>query len=129
MSLIEWKPEFSVGNAAVDHEHGEMIALINDLHAMIGRQATRDQVVESLGEIYAQISAHFALEEKIMRDARYPDLGPHKDDHEALLDQLLDIMDGVEADGRYDEGRLSSSLASWFSEHFRTHDAKLHKRL
>ena len=129
MSLIAWKPEFSVGNASVDHEHSEMIALINDLHGMIRQQATQDQVVEALGEIYAQISAHFALEEKIMRDARYPELGPHKDDHESLLDQLLDIMDGVEADGSYDEDRLSSSLADWFSEHFRTHDAKLHQQL
>ena len=129
MSLIEWKPEYSVGNAAVDHEHGELIALINDLHDMIRHRATQDQVVEALGEIYAQISAHFALEEKIMRDARYADLAAHKEDHESLLDQLLDIMDGVEDDGSYDEQRLSTSLESWFSEHFRTHDAKLHNRL
>ena len=129
MSLIEWKPEFSVGNAAVDHEHSELIALINELHAMLAKRATQDQVVETLGEIYAQIAAHFALEEKIMRDARYPDLKPHKDDHESLLDQLLDIMDGVDAGGSYDENTLSSSLETWFSEHFRTHDAKLHQKL
>ena len=129
MSLIEWRPEFSVGNAAVDHEHGELIALINELHTMLGQNAAQDRVVETLGEIYAQISAHFALEEKIMRDARYPDFAPHKEDHESLLDQLLDIMDSVEADGSYDEAGLSSSLEHWFSEHFRTHDAKLHQKL
>ena len=129
MSLIEWKPEFSVGNAAVDHEHSELIALINDLHATIEGSGSQDQVVESLGEIYAQISAHFALEEKIMRDARYSDYEAHKGDHESLLDQLLDILDGVEEDGRYDEQKLSASLEHWFSEHFRTHDAKLHRQL
>ena len=129
MSLIEWKPEFSVDNASVDHEHQELIALINDLHGKLRQRASQDDVVEGLGEIYAQISAHFALEEKIMRDARYEGYGPHKRDHEALLDQLLDIMDGVEADGSYDEQRLSAGLEHWFSEHFRTHDAKLHRRL
>lgn len=129
MSLIEWKPEFSVGNAAVDHEHGELITLINDLHDTMKQQGTQQRVLESLGEIYAQISAHFALEEKIMRDARYADYEPHKADHESLLDQLLDIMDGVEDDGSYDEKRLSASLEHWFSEHFRTHDAKLHRKL
>ena len=129
MSLIEWKPEFSVGNAAVDHEHGELIRLINDLHDTMKQQGTQQHVLESLGEIYAQISAHFALEEKIMRDARYPDFESHKADHESLLDQLLDIIDGVEDDGRYDEKRLSASLEHWFAEHFRTHDAKLHQKL
>ncbi len=129
MSLIEWKPEFSVGNAAVDHEHGEMIKMINDLHATMRQDGTQDRVLDALSEIYVQISAHFALEEKIMRDAKYADYEPHKQDHELLLDQLLDIMDGVEADGSYDEKRLSASLEHWFTAHFRTHDAKLHQKL
>ena len=129
MSLIEWKPEYSVGNAAVDHEHAEMIALINELHDATQRNAKHDHVVECLGEIYAQISAHFALEEKMMRDAHYADYLEHKDDHEGLLDQLANIVDGVEGDGSYDEARLSAGLERWFSEHFRTHDAKLHQKL
>ena len=80
-----------------------------------------------LGEIFAQISAHFALEEKYMRDTRYPLLNEHKSDHETLLDDLRDIMDLVDVDGNYDELVLSDDLQRWFTEHFRTHDAKLHK--
>ena len=129
MSLIEWKPEFSVGKAAVDHEHGELIDLINDLYDTMKQSGTQEHVLDGLGEIHVQISAHFALEEKFMRDARYPGYEPHKKDHETLLDQLLDIMDGVEEDGSYDESRLAKSLENWFSEHFRTHDAKLHRQL
>jgi hemerythrin-like metal-binding protein len=129
MSLIEWKPEFSVGNAAVDHEHRELIGLINRVHAAVREQPDRDHVAAGLGEIYAQIAAHFALEEKIMRDAAYEDIGPHKADHEALLDQLADIIDGVEIGTTLDEDDLSSRLDRWFSDHFRTHDAKLHRRL
>ena len=67
MSLIEWKPEFSVGNAAVDHE--------------------------------------------------------------ALLDQLSDIIYGIEIGTALDEHDLSSRLNIWFTEHFGTHDARLHRQL
>jgi len=126
MSLIEWKDEFSVGVAAVDLEHRDLIDLINDLHTLMDEGATHQQVTSSLGEIFAQISAHFALEEKFLRDTEYEAFSSHKDDHEALLDQIRDIMDRVEDDGSYDEARLSAELDSWFSEHFRTHDAKLH---
>ena len=129
MSLLEWKPEFSVGNAAVDHEHRELIDLINSIHAGISQGVGRDQLASGLGEIYAQIAAHFALEEKMMRDADYVGYGVHKDDHEALLDQLAEIIDAVELEGAYDDQALSSVLNLWFSEHFRTHDAKLHGRL
>jgi hemerythrin-like metal-binding protein len=127
VSLIEWKEAFSVGVPSVDLEHRDLIALINDLHGMMGEGATQEQVSAALGEIYAQISAHFALEEKYMRDTRYAAYPTHKEDHESLLDELRDIMDRVEDDGRYDEARLSRELERWFSEHFRTHDAKLHR--
>ena len=129
MSLIEWKDEFSVGVAAVDLEHRELIELINGLDADMVEHATQKTVVESLGEIYARISAHFALEEKIMRDADYGGYETHKQDHEALLDELLNIIDSVDEAGRYDRAALSRSLDGWFSDHFQTHDAKLHRKL
>ena len=129
MSLIEWKPEFSVGVASVDFEHRALIDLINDLHEAMQEHGTHDHVVERLGDIYAEVSGHFALEERIMREAQYPDLDAHKADHESLLDELLDVIDGVEKDGSYDERKLSEGMERWFSEHFRTHDAKLHQRL
>lgn len=129
MSLITWRDEFSVGVASVDHEHREMIELINELDHGMQDAAAHEEVVRALGEIYARIAAHFALEEKIMRDANYDHFGPHKADHEALLDTLADVMDAIENEGRYDERSLSAKMEHWFSEHFRTHDARLHRRL
>ncbi len=127
MSLINWREEFSVGVAEVDHEHQELIELINTLHRSVQEGVTRSQVVAGLGDIYAQIAAHFALEEKYMRTSHYRAYDEHKADHEALLDDLRDIMDEVEDDGDFDEQQLSIDLDRWFSEHFRTHDAKLHQ--
>jgi hemerythrin len=127
MSLITWKQEFSVGVAEVDFEHRELIELINSLHDSARPGAGRDAVIESLGEIFAQIASHFALEEKMMRASLYPALLEHKQDHETLLDELRDIMDEVEDDGEYDEAQLSIDLGRWFGDHFKTHDAKLHR--
>ena len=127
MSLINWKDEFSVGVAEVDFEHRELIELINSLYASARSGAGREVVIEALGEIYAQIASHFALDEKMMRLTRYPALREHKEDHETLLDDLRDIMDEVEDDGAYDEAQLSTDLERWFGDHFRTHDAKLHR--
>lgn len=129
MSLITWKDEFSVGVAAVDHEHREMIDLINELDVSMQEGASHESVVESLGEIYARIAAHFALEEKFMLDWRYAEYPAHKQDHEILLDVLLGVIDSVDDEGLYDRAALSSDLDRWFSDHFRTHDARLHAKL
>lgn len=129
MSLITWRDAFSLGIDAIDAEHQELIELINELDGAMQRAASHDSVVLALGEIYARIAAHFALEEKIMRDWRYAAYSQHKQDHETLLDILLDVIDGVDGDGRYDRAALSADLDRWFSHHFQTHDARLHNEL
>ena len=129
MSLIDWKEEFSVGVESVDTEHREMIELINELDGAMQHDADCATVLGTLGEIYARISAHFALEEKIMRDTAYAGFAAHKTDHERLLDHLLDTIDGVEEAGRYDREALSELLDRWFSDHFRTHDAEFYRRI
>lgn len=126
MSPISWREEFSIGLPDVDHEHRELIGMINELSGSLGPQAARPQIVEALGEIHARIAAHFALEEREMRTLKYIAIGEHKSDHERLLDDILDIMADVESPDRYDPALLDQRLSAWFTEHFRTHDARLH---
>lgn len=129
MALIEWKDHYSVGVEAVDHEHREMIDLINDVHDNLLAGAQEPDVTAFLGEIFRAISAHFALEERFMRQHRYDQFSQHKQAHEELLDDIRDIMDGYEADPEGARSQLSRRLDSWFTEHFKTHDARLHHRL
>ncbi len=129
MPLIEWSETFSVGMPEVDHEHREMIDLINALHARMSEEASDDAVLAFLGEIHARISSHFALEEKIMREARYAGYGSHKQDHERLLDEIRDLMDERETGTEFDEAAFAARLRAWFTEHFRSEDARLHKYL
>ena len=127
--LIEWRDEYSVGVASVDFEHRELIGLINKLYGNLLTSADRDAIGDFLGEVYAKISAHFALEEKIMRDRGYDEYDDHKRDHERLLDELSGIIDTFEDDRSFSSEELSQRLDRWFSVHFSTKDARLHKRL
>jgi len=129
MSLLEWRDSFSVGVPAVDHEHQELIESINRLNDIAVAGGEVERVVAVLGGIYAQISAHFALEERVMREAHYDGLAEHKAEHEALLDSLLDIMDSIQDENSYDEQVLGRELDAWFSVHFQTQDARLHGQL
>lgn len=129
MTLIEWKDEFKLGIAEVDHEHEEMIELINTAHAQMQSNASAEAVSDFLGEIYAKISAHFALEEKMMRDSGYDEFAQHKEEHEQLLDEIRDLMDAYEDGELLDNEALAMKLHAWFTQHFRTRDARLHQKL
>ena len=128
MTYIEWRPEFATGIPDVDHEHREMIEWINRTLAVCGQAgAAKAAVTDLLGEIYARISAHFALEERVMKTRGYDQFADHKRDHERLLDEFREIMDDHEAGSQVIEERLAARLAPWFSEHFRIQDARFHR--
>jgi hemerythrin len=129
MPLLQWKPFYALGIPSVDLEHREMIQTINDLYATLDNEYDPEAVEGVLGEIHAGISAHFALEERIMRTASYPEYTDHKDSHEDLLDEIRDLMDGFEADPVSGKTLLQNSLSDWFGQHFATFDARLHKLL
>ena len=130
MALVEWKDEYRIGIPAVDFEHRGLIDLINNLHSDLSGNPDKAEVLACLGEIYARISAHFALEERVMRERRYDQYLDHKEDHERLLDEIRDIMDRSEAETGFDHASaLSHELGDWFAVHFRTKDARLHKAL
>ena len=129
MALINWDEKFSVGVPSVDHEHRELIELINATHEKLLRAESPGAVLEFLGEIYGRIAAHFALEERLMRKKTYPHYVEHKADHECLLDEIREIMDDYEDKTFFDEAQLAGRLHVWFSEHFRDHDARLHRVL
>ncbi len=125
MTLLHWNETYSVGLEAVDYEHQELIGLINRIHDQL--RAGAGSITKFLGDLHRGISAHFALEEKLMQDSRYDRLAPHKADHERLLDEIRDIMDACEQTEAIDEAELSRRLEAWFSGHFATHDARLHR--
>jgi hemerythrin len=129
MPLLQWKDQYSVGIEAVDHEHKELIELINHLADEVLAKGTTLVASAFFGDLIKGISAHFALEERFMRERGYDQLAQHKSDHERLLDEILNIMDEFEGDETVNRAELAKRLDAWFSRHFETHDARLHKAL
>lgn len=129
MSLLVWKPEFAVGIESVDFEHEQMIKLINEIYDEMKMRRDADSIEQFMGDVLFAISAHFALEERIMRESGYAEYDAHKEDHEELLDQVRDLMDQFVSDPEQGFKLLQDRLSGWFEKHFATFDARLHGQL
>ena len=127
MTLLEWRDEYSTGISGVDYEHQELIALINSIYEMLDNSSDKTSIINCLGDIYGQVSSHFALEERWMEQHNYDDYKSHREDHERLLDDIGDITDDVETSNKLNTEQLREKLNNWFLIHFKTHDARLHK--
>lgn len=126
MALIEWRKEFCTGVPGVDYEHQQLVKEINAIYTLVDENADRETVIDSLGDIYGSISAHFALEEQMMEKHKYDHFKEHQADHERLLDEIRDITEEYEQASELDDARFKQKLNDWFQLHFSTHDARLH---
>lgn len=104
-----------------------MIEMINEVYASVDDRNDVEKVQAALADIHAGISAHFALEERLMREAAYDEFAAHKDDHELLLDEIRNIMDAYEEEPEAGSEMLQRRLSDWFGRHFATFDARLHE--
>ena len=126
MKLIEWRDEFCTGVPGVDHEHQELIKEINSIYSLVDAQADKEDIIDSLGDIYGSISAHFALEEQMMEKHHYDQFKEHQADHERLLDEIRNITEEFEGATVLDEKKFKQNLNDWFQLHFSSHDSRLH---
>ena len=131
MTRLEWSTEFETGHDAVDYEHRQLIELISTfLEALeAGAPDDKEDPDAMMGEILVRISSHFALEELEMRKAEYGEYEAHKADHEKLLDEFRDIMEGSLQERQAAAETVSYNVEQWFFNHFRTFDARLHSKL
>ena len=129
MAQIEWKAEYSVGNAAVDQEHELLIAQINQLYDQLGSSLDNDTIESLLADLQADISTHFALEELLMEEADFAEFEAHRQDHERLLDQIHDMIFDFTEDPEEGRELLKNRLSDWFGQHFMGFDARLHGHL
>ena len=129
MAQIEWKEEFSVGNASIDQEHELLITQINNLYEQLNLPLDTHTIESMLADIQADISTHFALEELLMQEAGFSEFEAHKQDHERLLDQIDDMVFHFAEDPESGKALLTNRLSDWFSAHFKGFDARLHDQL
>jgi len=129
MKYLKWRDQYSVGVDSVDYEHQNLMDMINAIYAELEDQRDIAEIEKTISDVHAEISAHFALEERLMRNAGYEEYAAHKDDHEELLDQIRGMMDAIENDPEPALDVLSEKLSDWFSGHFATFDARLHSKL
>ncbi len=89
---IEWSDALSMGDPEIDAEHKEFISLVNTLNqAIVSRQEKAD--VESiLNRIVNHSISHFAHEEKLFINMKYPKTQEHMQLHSGLILTLKNIL-------------------------------------
>lgn len=126
MAILHWCDEFQTGVDYLDDEHRRLLDLVNTACQDLQLSESDENVIQCLGELYARICGHFALEEQLLQKRKYALYELHKSHHETLLEEMRDMMDAYENGACADCGKtLKDCLIAWFRKHFRIEDARL----
>ncbi|MBI5163783.1 MAG: hemerythrin domain-containing protein [Magnetospirillum sp.] len=118
MAVLEWSADLEVGIAFMDEDHHEAVELINAM-----AEATGAELTALFARYLAHSEAHFAREERLMRDTGFFAFEPHHAEHERVLGEYRAVLATLEAGGEADvHTYLRAGLAGWLLAHRNTMD-------
>jgi hemerythrin len=122
--MLPWKSSFGTGVAEIDAQHKTLFERVASFEAAVrAREPTlRLQELFTFLEDYARV--HFAVEEQLMRDAGYPNLTEHIQEHSEFKRRLRSLVPHWESEG--DSTALLAALLGfldhWLTDHVTSSD-------
>lgn len=114
-----WRDEYSLGIAAIDTAHQNLLA---DMHVLTRaiHAGTRALTSPLLVQIQAAASHSFMLEERMMQERTYPFAELHARQHQRFFEYFSELqgeMERDEEDRIYLGFRVKSLLTDWLTNH------------
>lgn len=122
MALMTWNSKYSVGVKHLDGQHTVLFGLLNDLHAAMLKGEAQSMTGPLLRKLVDYTHTHFAAEEKMLAESKYPGLAEHKIKHRDLIKQVEDYA------SRFDRGEITLNLhlmnflRDWLTNHIQKTD-------
>jgi len=122
MALLKWNSEYQLGLEAIDQQHKQLFAIINEL--IIATEYTRRNtellsIVERL-ESYA--TSHFLAEEEIFTQFCFTGRSEHEAEHAVFIDTVKYIRKQCKIIDAPMAPKMRDFLLSWLSHHILSKD-------
>ena len=116
-AFVVWTHACSVGTEVLDHQHQNLVQLINNLYLALRQQKGTAVVKETLQELETYTCAHFATEEAMLRNCGYPDLEAHKELHRTMRERTQSLRIGFHARKQDISQAVLDFLKEWWLDH------------
>jgi hemerythrin len=122
MAMMEWEEEYSVGIAAMDRQHKQLIAMINELNEAIANHNNSDAIRTILPRLTYYTNVHFATEETLMYEAGFGELAYHQELHQKLTQKVQEYIKQYLCGNTPEINEMAAFLISWLRNHIQGED-------
>ncbi|QJB56308.1 bacteriohemerythrin [Pseudodesulfovibrio sp. zrk46] len=93
MAFIDWSSKNRVGITEVDNQHKKLFDLLNSLHQATVNGEEQSALGRILDELVDYTVYHFETEEKLFLEYGYPGYEDHKEVHDDLTRQAVELQE------------------------------------
>lgn len=122
--FFKWSPDYSVNIKTIDNQHQELVNILNRLFVAVSKREGDRAIAGILDALVSYTQTHFALEERLMRQAKYKDLEPHIAEHRKLLAELDQLAKKHMLEDKPIYFEMLTFLKTWLKEHIKGVDTK-----
>lgn len=125
MTMISWDDTAILNVEEMDSQHQRLFALVNSLHqAMVSPQGG-GALSRALEELVNFTRIHFTTEEALMTRHAYPDYEKHREEHQALLQDVGQLLQRFRNGDVLIPFAIELDLEAWALKHIETSDKPL----
>lgn len=125
MVMFFWDDNLSVGNAVIDDDHRHLIGLLNNLYKEMSVGKGPAALGLMLNDLVEYTRGHFKREEEVMQRMDYPEFLEHKEEHDKLARQVLEMQKEFVSGEKKLSVVLLKFLFNWLFQHIMQVDKKL----
>jgi hemerythrin len=117
MAVFKWDNKYNVNSHEIDQQHKQLLELINELYEAM-RSGQSSSIIGKIFTGMAQYAeTHFATEEKLMIQYRFPGYAEHKIEHEAFIAKASDLFNGYPKTPTSITIETANFLYDWLQNH------------
>ncbi len=128
--IYELTKDLETGNTIIDGEHRELFRAVNTLLDACSQGKGRAAMEPAMKFLMDYVDKHFAHEEQLQMQSKYPNMATHKTFHTGYKQKLRDIAGKIPPTGPSisDLSSLNMHIGTLLT-HIRTEDKKLGEHL
>ncbi len=122
--FFKWSPDYSVNIKTIDDQHKVLVDILNCLFVAVGKREGDKAIAGILEALMGYTQKHFTLEENLMRQAKYPELESHMEEHRKLIKELDILTKKYMLEDKPIYFEMLKFLKTWLRAHIQGVDKK-----
>ena len=119
MQFLEWKETYNIGVKEIDIQHRGLFDLISKLSKTKHLYHNDKFFFATLNTLMKYAEIHFSTEERYMREAQYPKLAEHKQEHTEFIVEVIKLLQAIEKKELDIHQKILNFLKDWYVSYFR----------